>query len=89
MYFLGLIVILLIALAIFFSPIFALVLMVLFLIGLGVYKFLGPGTEPEHLPATEAPAGGGPVMDKQEAAERGMWGEKRPEEQTEGGESPS
>jgi hypothetical protein len=87
MYFLGLIVILLIALAIFFSPIFAVILMVLFLIGLGLYKFLGPGTEPEHRPASEAPAGGGPVMDKHEAAERGMWGEKRPEEQTEGGES--
>jgi len=87
MYFLGLIVILLIALAIFFSPIFALILMVLFLIGLGLYKFLGPGTESEHRPASEAPAGGGPVMDKHEAAERGMWGEKRPEEQTEGGES--
>jgi len=87
MYFLGLIVILLIALAIFFSPIFALVLMVLFLVGLGAYKFLARGTEPEHLPATEAPAGGGPVMGKHEAAERGMWGEKRPEEQAEGGES--
>jgi hypothetical protein len=88
MYFLGLIVILLIALAIFFSPIFALVLMVLFLVGLGAYKFLAGGTESEHLPASEAPAGGGPVRGKHEAAERGMWGEKRPEEQGEGGESP-
>jgi hypothetical protein len=87
MYFLGLIAILLIALAIFFSPIFALILMVLFLVGLGLYKFLGPGTEPEHMPASEAPAGGGPVMGKREATERGMWGEKRPEEQTAGEES--
>jgi hypothetical protein len=88
MYFIGLIVILLIALAIFFSPIFAIVLMVLFLIGLGAYKFLAGGTEPEHGPVGESPAAGA-VMSKHEAAERGMWGEKRPEEQTEGGESPS
>jgi hypothetical protein len=87
MYFLGLIAILLIALAIFFSPIFAVILMVLFLIGLGLYKFFGPGTEPEHLPASQAPAGGGPVMGKHEATERGMWGEKRPEEQAAGEES--
>jgi hypothetical protein len=87
MYFLGLIAILLIALAIFFSPIFAVILMVLFLVGLGLYKFLGPGTEPEHLPPGEAPAGGGPVMGKREATEHGMWGEKRPEEQSSGEES--
>jgi hypothetical protein len=87
MYFLALIAILLIALAIFFSPIFAVILMVLFLIGLGLFKFLGPGTEPEHLPASEAPAGGGPVTGKHEATERGMWGEKRPEEQAPGGGS--
>ena len=87
MYFLALMAILLIALAIFFSPIFAVVLFVLFLVGLGLYKFLGPGTEPEHLPVTEAPAGGGPVTGKHEATERGMWGEKRPEERAAGEES--
>ncbi|HMC50248.1 MAG TPA: hypothetical protein VKH20_06345 [Solirubrobacterales bacterium] len=88
MYFLGLIAILLIALAIFFSPIFALLLMVLFLIGLGLYKFLGPGTEPDHMPVGEAPAGGAPVTSKREATEQGMWGEKRPEEQASGEEAP-
>jgi hypothetical protein len=88
MYFMALIVILLIALAIFFSPIFAVGLMVVFLIGLGLYKFLGPGTEPEHAPLSEAPAGGGPVTSKREATEHGMWGEKRPDEQAGGEETP-
>jgi 4-hydroxybenzoate polyprenyltransferase len=87
MYFLGLIVILLIALAIFFSPIFAVVIFLLLLVGLGAYKFLARGTEPEHAPVGESPAAGA-VMGKHEAAERGMWGEKRPEEQA-GGEEPS
>ncbi|HXS33875.1 MAG TPA: hypothetical protein VN758_08910 [Solirubrobacterales bacterium] len=83
MYFISLIVILLIALAIFFSPIFAVILMVVFLLGLGAYKFFGPGTEPEHAPVSAAPAGGVPVTSKREAAERGMWGEKQPEEEGE------
>jgi hypothetical protein len=84
MYFIALIVILLIALAIFFSPIFAVILMVLFLAGLGLYKFLGPGTEPEHAPVGEASAAGEAVTSKREAAEGGIWGEKRPEEQAQG-----
>jgi len=88
MYFIGLIVILLIALAIFFSPIFAVVLMVVFLLGLGLYKFFGPGTEPEHAPPSEAPAGGAPVTSKRDATEHGMWGEKRPDEQAGGEETP-
>jgi len=87
MYFLGLIAILLIALAIFFSPIFAVILMALLLVALGAYKFFGPGTEPEHLPASETPAGAGPMMGKHEATERGMWGEKRPEDQGSGEDS--
>lgn len=85
MYFLGLIVILLIALAIFFSPIFAVVIFLLLLVALGLYKFLARGTEAEHAPVGESPATGA-VMGKHEAAERGMWGEKRPEEQGEGRE---
>jgi hypothetical protein len=88
MYFIALIVILLIALAIFFSPIFAVILMVVFLLGLGLYKFLGPGTEPEHAPLGEAPAAGAPVTSKREATEHGMWGEKRPDEQAGGEETP-
>ena len=79
-----LLVILLIALAIFLSPILAVILLVVFLLGLGLYKFLGPGTEPEHAPIGETPAAGEPVLSKHEAAERGMWGEKRPEEQAQG-----
>jgi hypothetical protein len=88
MYYLPLIVILLIALAIFFSPIFAVVIFLLLLVALGAYKFLARGTESEHAPVGESPAAGA-VMSKHEAAERGMWGEKRPEEETEGGESSS
>jgi hypothetical protein len=80
MYILVLIVVLLIALAIFFSPIFAVILFVIGLVGLGLFKFLGPGTEPEHAPVSEAPAGGTPVTSKREGAEGGIWGEKMPEE---------
>lgn len=50
MYVIPLIVIILIALTIFFSPILAVALLVLALIALGAYKFFGPGTEPEHGP---------------------------------------
>jgi hypothetical protein len=88
MYFIALIVILLIALAIFFSPIFAVILMVVFLLGLGLYKFFGPGTKPEHAPLSEVPAAGAPIASKREATERGMWGEKRPDEQAEAKETP-
>jgi hypothetical protein len=87
MYILPLIVILLIALTIFFSPIFALIIFILFLIGLGAYKFLGHGTEPEHAPASEAPAAGTPVTSGDEEAEGGMWGERWPEQRQ--GEEPS
>lgn len=55
MYVIPLIVIVLIALAIFFSPILAVILLALALVGLGIFKFFGPGTEPEHGP----PAGRG------------------------------
>jgi len=78
MYFILLTLILLIALAIFFSPILAVVLLVVALIGLGLYKFLGPGTEPEHKPTEEAPAVGQRRASGREEIEGGMWGEKRP-----------
>jgi len=87
MYFIPLIVILLIALAIFLSPIFAVIIFVLFLAGLGLYKFLGPGTEPEHAGAGETPAAG-QVTSRGQEAEGGAWGEKWPE-QRHGGEEAS
>ncbi|MGH2976326.1 MAG: hypothetical protein ACRDLL_15905 [Solirubrobacterales bacterium] len=86
MYVIPLIVILLIALAIFFSPILAVILLFAFLVGLGLYKFLGPGTEPEHASLRETPAAGRPVTSGREEIEGGMWGEKRPEGQRHGEE---
>lgn len=79
MYLIPLIAILLIALAIFFSPIFAVLLMILFLLGLGAYKFLARGTEPERAPASEAPGGGTPATNHHESG-GGAWGEKWPEQ---------
>jgi hypothetical protein len=87
MYILPLMVILLICLAIFFSPILAVILFALFLLGLGAYKFLGRGTDPEHAPPSEAPAAGTRVTSGSEEAEGGMWGEKWPEHRQ--GEEPS
>lgn len=87
MYFIPLVVILLIALAIFFSPLFSVILLVLFLIGLGIYKFFGPGTEPEHGSLHGTPAAGEPVTSGREEAETGMWGEKWPERRE--GQEPS
>lgn len=71
MYVLPLIVILLIALAIFLSPILAVILLVVCLIGLGLYKYLGPGVDPEHAPRPKA----GSAKNEEET---GMWGERRP-----------
>jgi hypothetical protein len=85
MYIIPLIAILLIALAIFASPIFAVVLFLLFLLGLGAYKFLARGTEPEHAPA---PGGSTPPANVPSATtsrtgdgeEKGPWGERWPEQ---------
>lgn len=79
MYVISLVVILLIALAIFFSPLLSVIILVLFLLALGIYKFLGPGTEPEHASPQETPAAGKPVTSGHEEVEGGMWGEKWPE----------
>jgi hypothetical protein len=76
MYFIALVVVLLIALAIFFSPLFSVILLVLFLIGLGLYKFFGPGTEPEHASPEQTPATGKPVRSGREEVRAGIWGEK-------------
>jgi hypothetical protein len=85
MYILPLIVILLIALMIFFSPILAVIIFALFLIGLGAYKFLGPGTDDEHAPPQEStpPAnapGAAATMHSEE--DSGLWGEKWPEQES-------
>jgi hypothetical protein len=84
MYFLAPLVILVICLAIFFSPILAVLLAVIFMIGLGVYKFLGPGTEPERAAPpnqaasptdTRSAAGTGESSEEK----TGPWGETWPE----------
>jgi hypothetical protein len=87
MYFIPLIMILLIALAIFFSPIFAVLLMIIFLLGLGAYKFLARGTEPERAPVSEAPLGEAPATGERQESGGGAWGEKWPEQRQ--GEQPS
>lgn len=70
-YLLPLFLIVLVALGIFAGPILAVILFILFLIGLGAYKFLGRGTDPEHAPRPQA--GSAEVEE-----ETGMWGERRP-----------
>jgi hypothetical protein len=86
MYILPLILIVLIALTIFFSPILAVIVFVIFLIGLGLYKFLGRGTDPEHAPPSERstpPANGpGAATTATGSSEEGTgpWGETWPEQ---------
>lgn len=82
MYVIPLIVILLIALAIFFSPILAVIILAVALVGLGLFKFLGPGVDPEHAPADQGPAAGTHVTSGREEMEsdRGIWGEEWPEQ---------
>jgi hypothetical protein len=79
MYVIPLILILLVALGILFGPLAAVVVLVLFLIGLGLYKFFGPGTEPEHKPTGEVAAVGERQGSSRDDIEGGVWGEKRPE----------
>ena len=67
-------------LAIFTGPLIAAFVFVAFLIGLGAFKFFGPGTEPEHAPPGEAPGAGTQVTSGREEAEGGVWGEKWPEQ---------
>jgi hypothetical protein len=84
MYILPLIAILLIGLAIFFSPIFAVVLFLLFLVGLGALKFLGRGTAPEHAPPPQENmppnAPGGARTNESSEEHTGLWGETWPEQ---------
>lgn len=78
-YLLPLFLIVLVALAIFAGPVLAVLLFVLFLIGLGAYKFLGRGTDPEHPPAADSPVPGAEATGGKET-EGGMWGETWPEQ---------
>jgi hypothetical protein len=68
-YLLPLFLIVVVALAIFAPPVLAVIVFVAFLVGLGAFKFLGPGTESEHAPRSERTA---------DEEETGMWGERRP-----------
>jgi hypothetical protein len=86
-YLLPLFLIVLVALAIFAGPILAVIIFIAFLVGLGLYKFFGPGTDPEHAPENAAPAGGPRVTGGREEAEGGIWGEKWPERRQ--GQEPS
>ena len=59
------------------GPLFAVIVLALFLIGLGLYKFFGPGTEPEHKPSGAVPAVGERQGSARDDVEGGVWGEKR------------
>jgi hypothetical protein len=83
MYIIPLVLLILLSIGILFGPILALILLVVFLLGLGAYKFFGPGTESEHASVRETPAAGKPVTSGGEELEGGMWGEKWPEQQGE------
>jgi hypothetical protein len=88
MYLIPFLAILVIALAIFFSPILAVILMVFFLLGLGAYKFLGSGTDPEHAPPPKettppAHAPGAATATSGSDEDAGPWGETWPEKREE------
>lgn len=82
MYVVPIVLLVLIAIAIFAGPILAVILFAVFLAGLGVYKFLGPGTEPERAADPEIAAepkrtgAGRSEGDEDE----GPWGETWPEQ---------
>lgn len=78
-YLLPLFLVVLVALAIFAGPVLAVLLFILFLIGLGGYKFLGRGTDPEHAPASDSPVAGAETSGGKET-EGGAWGETWPEQ---------
>jgi hypothetical protein len=78
-YLLPVLLIVLIALAIFTGPIIAVIIFVLFLIALGAYKFLGRGTDPEHAPPANGPDTAGTATESSEE-DTGPWGETWPEQ---------
>ncbi len=85
-YLLPLLLIVLVALAIFAPPLLAVVVFVGLLAGLGAYKFLGRGTDPEHAPPPKesTPPANGPAAASTAAdssdEDTGMWGETWPEQ---------
>jgi hypothetical protein len=82
MYVVPIVLIVLIAIGIFFGPLLAVILLVLALLALGALKFLG-GTAPESAPppdlASSPPGGTARRADE----ESGAWGETWPEEREE------
>jgi hypothetical protein len=84
MYVVPIVLILLIAIGIFFGPLLAVILLVLALLALGAFKFLGGGAEPESAPSPDLasrPPGGTTMRSDEE--EGGAWGETWPEEREE------
>jgi hypothetical protein len=79
MYVIPLIALLLIAMGIFFGPLLAVIVFAVFLGGLGAYKFLGRGTEPEHTPRAHQPTVSA-EGNATEEEETGAWGETWPEQ---------
>ena len=79
MYLLPLLLILVVGVGILAGPLFAVIVLVLFLVGLGLYKFFGPGTEREHKPTGEVAAVGERKGTSRDDIEGGVWGEKRAE----------
>jgi hypothetical protein len=90
-YLLPLLLIVIVALAIFTGPILAVIVFALFLVGLGLYKFFGPGTDPEHERVDQGPATGSPVTSRREEVESdtGIWGEEWPEQRQDQRQEPS
>jgi len=82
MYLIPLLLILVVGVGILAGPLFAVVVLVLFLIGLGLYKFFGPGTEPEHKPTGQVAAVGEREGSSRDDIEGGVWGEKRAERES-------
>ncbi|MDX6625476.1 MAG: hypothetical protein QOE56_465 [Solirubrobacterales bacterium] len=85
MYVIPLLVVVLICLAIFFSPILAVILLVVALIGIGAFKYFGGDVDPENAspPLESSPAqspGQHFTTDPDPEGEKtGLWGERRPE----------
>jgi hypothetical protein len=85
-YLLPLLLIVIVALTIFTGPVIAAIIFVLCLIGLGAYKFLGRGTDPEHArppkKSMQPASGPGTAASASDSSEEdtGMWGETWPEQ---------
>jgi hypothetical protein len=84
MYVVPIVLIVLIAIGIFFGPLLALIVLVLALLALGAFKFLGGGTEPESAPppALASRPPGGTTM-RADEDQGGLWGETWPQQREE------